>query len=225
MQTKYLILLILFFFVFSIKIFPDRLPTAYITYDEKTLLILSSQGNEQAFTELFLNYKDKLFSFIYGITSSLEMAEDVIQDIFMRLWADRQKLADIENFGGYISRAGQNQIINTLKRFSKEVSIVSNICNQFSASEQNEVMDNLIYKELVQLLKNAVDKLPPQQKRVFKLSRESGHKIDDIATILNISPSTVNNHLVQALGNIRKSLKNELLIVFLWLFVTIVELP
>jgi RNA polymerase sigma-70 factor (ECF subfamily) len=175
---------------------------------EKELLLLASKGCEESFTRLFHLYKNKLYSFILRLTNSEEQALDFVQDIFLKLWINRANLANVDNFGSYIFRSAQNQVINSFKRVMNETSMLATL--QESDKFDNNIEANFEHKVLETKFKDVVKKLPPQQRLVYMLSREQGLKHEEIAQQLHISPSTVKNHMVEALKNIKFFLKNEL---------------
>lgn len=188
--------------------------SAYHTHNENELLQLAANGGQDAFTELFMQNRHKLFSFLMRLTQSPEATEDVIQDIFMKLWRNKSSLAEIDNFSSYLFRMAQNQCITQFKRMAKETLILSRLASDSSAS-RSTTEDHIAVKEVQEQLQQAVAKLTPQQKLVFTLSREKGLKYDEIAAELNISPSTVKNHMIDALRIIRQhfhSSANALLI-------------
>lgn len=173
--------------------------------NEQLLLQRAAAGHEESFTRLFLLHKHKLYSFLLRLTDSPEMSEDVIQDVFLKLWKDRQNLVNIEQFGGYIYRMAQHQVLNAFRRMARETVILSEL-NKVGGAVNANAEDNLSVREVRELLKTALDKLPPKQKLVYTLSRDQGLKHDEIARQLNISPSTVNNHMIAALRTIREQL-------------------
>ncbi|CAL1518953.1 RNA polymerase sigma-70 factor [Chitinophaga sp. MM2321] len=175
---------------------------------EKELLQQSAKGSEASFTRLFCIYKHKLYSFLLRSTGSSEMTEDIIQDVFLKLWKDRENLVNIEQFGGYIYRMAQNRVINAFRRMAKETLILAEL--KVPASVDAAAEDNLSAREVREQLETALEKLSPKQKLVYTLSREHGLKHDEIARHLNISPSTVNNHMIEALRTIRKHLSRHL---------------
>lgn len=188
--------------------------SAYQTHNENELLQLAASGGQGAFTELFMQNRHKLFSFLMRLTQSPEATEDVIQDIFMKLWRNKSSLAEIDNFSSYLFRMAQNQCITQFKRMAKETLILSRLASDSSPS-RSTTEDHIAVKEVQEQLQQAVAKLTPQQKLVFTLSREKGLKYDEIAAELNISPSTVKNHMIDALRIIRQhfhSSANALLI-------------
>lgn len=172
-------------------------------HTEKELLLRASQGSEPAFTLLFNRYRHKLYSYLLSLTASPEIAEDIIQDTFLKLWKNRSSMEAIDHFGGYLFKATRNLAINALKRMSKETIILSKLkAQQNTASTKAD--DTLVVKEAEQLLHQTIQNLPPQQKLIYTLSREQGLKHEDIAHQLHLSSSTVRNHIVQALRTIRK---------------------
>jgi RNA polymerase sigma-70 factor (family 1) len=171
---------------------------------EQELLQGASRGEQAAFAELFLLNRHKLFSFLMRLTQSPEMTEDVIQDIFMKLWRNRAGLSNIENFSSYLFKMAQNQCLTHFKRVAKETLILSRL-QQPSASTTE---DQLALKEVQQQLQQAIAHLTPQQKLVFTLSREKGLKHEEIAAELNISVSTVKNHMIDALRTLRQHLQS-----------------
>ncbi|CAL1519337.1 RNA polymerase sigma-70 factor [Chitinophaga sp. MM2321] len=176
-------------------------------YNEKELMQQAAQDSEAAFTTLFHLYKSRLYGYILRLTDSPEMAEDVVQDVFMKLWKNRAGLVEIDHFRGYLFRMAQHHAINAFKRMAAETLLLAD-----KSLQPDTIMSNaeevLELKDVQQLLHKAVAKLPPQQKLVYTLSREQGLKHEEIAASLRISHSTVNKHMVQALRTIREQLRN-----------------
>ncbi len=173
-----------------------------LNHIEKDLLFRLSQGSEVAFAKLFFFYKDKLYSFILHLTGSKFTAEDIVQEVFLKVWNNRSSLLGIENFNAYLFKMSYNQAINGLRRQSLGASILKKMAGEeITIANSDEVLAG---KELRNLLRQVVDKLPPQQRRVFILSRNEGLKYEEIADRLKISVSTVRLHMIQALKTIRK---------------------
>jgi RNA polymerase sigma-70 factor (ECF subfamily) len=175
--------------------------------EEKELLHRIAKGDEVAFAELFYSYKDKLYSFLLPMTGA-EAAEDLLQEVFLKLWTRREDLRTVDNIGSYIFRMAKNKALSDLKRSLHYETILS---EEARKEERNPVDTSEILKQrnLKQQIHNAVESLPPQQKKVYLLSREEGLMLEEIATQLGISLSTVKNHLVQAMRNLRDKLGSE----------------
>jgi RNA polymerase sigma-70 factor (family 1) len=136
------------------------------------------------------------------------MTEDAIQDIFLKLWKNRTALTGIDNFGSYIFRMAQNQCISHFKRAARETLILAELQQQTPAPGAPDPGNALDAREIQQRLRQALAKLPPQQKLVYTLSREEGLRHEEIAERLHISPSTVKNHMIKALSTLRNQLTN-----------------
>ncbi|HEY0274255.1 MAG TPA: RNA polymerase sigma-70 factor [Chitinophaga sp.] len=178
------------------------------TYSERELLQRSGNGDKMAFAEIFRRYKLKLYGFVFRLTHSPEMAEDVVQNVFLKLWQDRHLLDNIDHLSSYIFRMAQNQTINAFKRSAKETLVIRQLFTGEPAAPFDPETD-LAYKEMEQAFRRAVDQLPAQQKKVYLLSREEGLKHEEIARRLGISAGTVKNHMIQLLRTLRKVLDNN----------------
>ncbi len=177
---------------------------------EKLILKQVSQGSEEAYAQLFHAYKDKLFAFIRRITTSDEKAEDLMQDIFLKIWLQRENLLDVENFNAFLFRSAQNHAINLIRRMAKETLILKEKQKQQDHSSALSPNELLYYKNFREFLNKAIDTLPPQQKTIYRLSREENLKQKEIAEQLGLSLSTVQNHLSRALHTLREKLKERM---------------
>lgn len=186
-------------------------------YDEKELLKLASSGNEKAFTYLFHQHKNKLFGYLFRLTNSQEITEDIIQDIFLKLWKDKSDLINIVQFDAYLFRMAKNQAINSFKNIARQTLLYAEYFDTLSIEDYST--DNLLqFDETQKLLNQIIETLPPQQKLVFKLSREQHLKHDEIAQMLNLSPNTVKNHIIQAINTIKQKLKYQAALSLFYLF-------
>ena len=174
-------------------------------YKEKELLQRVSAGDTDAFGELFNAWRDKLFAYILRITNSQETAEDVVQDVFLKIWVKREDLSQVNNFNAYIFRTAHNHAVSAIRRMAQETIILSQI-RRHSFSEGMPLEETLWRKQVSEKLKIIVGNLPPQQKLVYTLSRERGLMQEEIARRMDITLSTVQNHMTQALSNIRREL-------------------
>ncbi|AEW00296.1 hypothetical protein A4D02_23495 [Niastella koreensis] len=166
------------------------------------LIMRVVQGDEIAFGQLFRLYKNKLYSFIFHLSGSATIAEDVLQDVFLKIWRDRDQLTGIDNFNAYLYRMAQNTAINVLRRQSREALLLNEV--QRLAPEGVQSDELLTVKEVQTALQQAINNLPPQQRKVYQLGQEQGFTYEQIAASLGISTSTVRNHMVQALKTIRE---------------------
>ncbi len=182
-------------------------------HNDRELLERLAGGDATAFTLLFHSYKDKLYSFILHLSGSTTIAEDVLQEIFLKIWQNREGLTKVNNFNAYLFRMAQNKALNVLRRHSLEALLVKKLGDRTSVANPGEP-DSA--KEVQELLNKVLERLPAQQRKVFELSRNEDLKYEEIAERLNISVSTVRNHMVQALKTIREFIRESGLVCIIY---------
>ncbi|MGN6265554.1 MAG: RNA polymerase sigma factor [Ginsengibacter sp.] len=171
-------------------------------YNENEVLLLVSQGDEVAFRELFEHYQNKLYSVALRITRSSTLSEEIVEDVFLKIWLKRNDLLEIQNFSAYLFVITRNRVYKTLKQIAKSYeTVVLTEDNKIAANENIE--DYLINKEYSTVLHEAVTRLPQKQKEVYSLIKEHGLKRDEAAYVLNLKPETIKSHLAEAMKNIR----------------------
>ncbi|WP_126244055.1 RNA polymerase sigma factor [Chitinophaga rhizosphaerae] len=178
------------------------------TLYEKEWLQMASDGDELAFTHLFHAYKFKLYGFISKLTGSPATAEDVVQDVFLKLWKDRKSLRDVDSFGSYLFRMAQNHAINGFRKMAREENVIRQLHTD-EAPAHSTPQSHISLKETRELLHRAIQQLPPRQKAIYLLSREEGVKHEEIARRLHITTGTVKNHMIQALRTLRETLSRH----------------
>ncbi|SFE60102.1 RNA polymerase sigma-70 factor, ECF subfamily [Chitinophaga sp. CF118] len=179
--------------------------------NETVLLARIAGGDECAFREVFDYYQRYVFTFAQKITRSGSDAEEIVQDIFLKVWFNRNQLPAIENFGAYLNRLVRNHAFNLL-RHEAIVSKVKTEMGLNSSDNDLGTQQALDYKETRELLDDVVSRLPEQQRRVYTLCHHEGLKYDEVAAQLNISPDTVHYHMKLALATIREHFKRHALV-------------
>ncbi|MBB6108328.1 RNA polymerase sigma-70 factor (ECF subfamily) [Mucilaginibacter lappiensis] len=169
---------------------------------ERMLLHLIATGDQKSFTMLFEHYSKTVYPFALKLTRSEELAEEILQEIFLKIWINRQNLPEIENFGAYVNRMTRNYAYNVLRRIAHENLIAFELSKQMT-EEVNDTEDAVIYRDLEHSLNQAISCLTPQQKLIYTLCHQEGLKYSEVAGRLNISSSTVHTHMKLALKFIR----------------------
>lgn len=171
---------------------------------------IAYKDDSAAYKELFLLYHKRLVSFSITITHSKESAEEVVSDVFMKLWTNRKTLAVVENFHLYIYIITKNLSINRVLKEKKKESFsldetAVNIKNIYSDPEQL-----MITAEMQRRVQTAIQNLPRKCQLIFKLIREDGLKHKEVAELLNLSLKTVENQMTIALKKISESIRFDL---------------
>lgn len=161
-------------------------------------------GDPDAFTILFNHYWSRVYSSMLVISKSPTVAEDIAQEIFTRLWKDREKAADIRDLSAYLFIAARNNVLNRLSKMDVEAA-----WQQYMIHKEPNKTDQVTYRELDQLVQQGIQQLSPQQQRAFSLSRIKGLTHEEIAAEMQISRATVKEHIVKALASLRQFLKSR----------------
>jgi|SRR5579872_3916438 len=173
------------------------------------LLYQISNGSEKAFRTLFDNYKEKVFIYINGFVKSPQIAEELVLDVFMKLWLGRDQLTRIKNFDGFLFRVAHNKTIDILRAAARDNSLKELLWQKLQDPGDLAADNALIYHEFEEKLREAVELLSPQRKKIYKLSTEEDLTHDQISVQLKISKSTVNNHIFEARRFIRDYLADK----------------
>lgn len=175
------------------------------SYDEHALLSRIAEGDEKAFTILFDLYLGKLKPFVEKLSPSPADAREIVQETFIRLWLNRDKLPQVTNIGGYIFRIAANQYHMAVRRALLQDKTLDGFKTTIHHSA-NPTERTVRLNELQRLINEAVQRLPEKRRQIFRLSRNEGMTIAEIARALGLSPKTVKNTLFTALANIREYL-------------------
>jgi RNA polymerase sigma-70 factor (ECF subfamily) len=161
-------------------------------YNERELLNQVALGNEYAFRCLFMAHHQQLGVHILRITNSAELAEEVVQDVFLKIWLTRETLEGVDNFKAYLFVISKNHALNCLKKLAKERVLIKKLEDVDIKQEVTDITDADMYYTL---LDEAIDQLPPQQQKVYLLSRHDRLKYAEIADQLKLSRETVKKYL------------------------------
>jgi RNA polymerase sigma-70 factor (family 1) len=178
-------------------------------YNEKNLLTQIAEGNGEAFRIMFLHYGPMLKSYLLKLSRSRETAEDIVHDVFLEIWKNREGLTEVEQFKPYLFRAVHNRAHRSFERQAKESLILHELRKRQNLAVAFEGEDSITSKEVRNFIRQTVDKLTPQQKKIFLLSRHQGLNHGEIAERLGISIHTVKNHMTDALRFLRNEIDNS----------------
>jgi len=162
-------------------------------------------GDESALTELYNKFWQSLFVSSYNVLKDKELCEDIIQDIFMNIWHNREKLEINISLKGYMYACARYQVFNQFKKNKDKihVELFEDLDKRFQYSTPET---QLMHDELLDQINSIVQALPEKCQLVYKLSREEQLSHKEIAERLDISTKTVENHITKALHVIRLSM-------------------
>ena len=173
-----------------------------------------TEGNQEAFRMVFKAAYPQVRAFSKGFTKNDADADDIAQQVFIKLWTKRAILANVRNFETYLYTITKNTVLNHMasqKAFMVDISDVRNL-----STENTSPLEQIEASDLKLLIDMVVEQMPAQRQTVYRLSREEGLSNDEIAQQLGIQKKTVENHLNLALGEIREMLKILIFVLFGW---------
>lgn len=172
------------------------------TYDENALLLRIAEGDEKAFEEIYNQFQGKLFSAATVLTRSPDLAKELVQDIFMKLWLKRKELGAIQSLSGYLFIMLRNEAYNWFSREDRRRKLLEkNLVAPDLPVSITE--DHILSKETAEILEKGIRQLPAQQQQIFRMIRLQGMSRNEVAESMGIEANTVKTHLARAVKNLR----------------------
>lgn len=168
------------------------------SYTDAQLLQELACGNEKAMRQLFAIYRDRLFFYITRITKSEQIAEELVMDVFMKIWTGKEMLAEVQNIDAFLFRIARNKSIDFLRSAAGNTRFQELLWEQIQAASGDRADTPLLVKEYEARVREAISLLSPQRRKVYSLRYEQQLTHAEIASQLSLSRHTVNNHLVEA---------------------------
>lgn len=192
----------------------------FILASDEELMQEIKADNMLAFDILYKKYCKRVYKFGYSILKSKEESENLMQDVFLNLWENRNKVKKDSSVKSYVFTITYNSAISIFREKAREYEFVEYLKSLQEINEE-PVNVELEYHELANKLDEVIKALPQRQKEVYLLHRFEGLKYSEIAERLNLSVNTIENHMSRALKTIREKLGNYSLIaiLFWYLFV------
>jgi len=167
-------------------------------------------GDQRAFEDLYRFFFTRLFNFCMLYVHKKEVAEEIVNDIMMKVWNKREELNSIVNFETYLFVAVRNHSLNYLEQYSPYHVTIEPDTLQGELINLHDPGKELEWKEIHFRLNQAIEELPDQCRTVFKLIRGEGFRYKQVAEIMNISPRTVETQLFRAIKKLDKVIEKIL---------------
>ena len=172
-------------------------------HSEQELLVKLTEGSEYAFEQLYLIYSPKIYRKILQLVKQSAVAEELLQDVFVKIWEKRESLDNQKSFKSYLYTIAKNIVVDLFRRAALDRQMLEKFI--VDNTELYYPFDGIDDRDLKSkaIIQKALDKLPPQRKRIYTLIKLEGKSYEEVAEMLVISTSTINDHVVKA----TKSLK------------------
>jgi len=184
---------------------------------DSELALRIKAGEKTAFQELFERYAPRIYQFSLSYLKNKADAEELVQDIFLKIWEKREMLDVSKNIKSFIFKVAVNTIYDFIRHKN-----IENAFNDFARAnfetDSNNTWHTVIFDEMTANLKELVAKLPEQQQKIFQLSKEEGLASEEIAEKLNLSKRTVENHLYRAVSFLKENFRRDSFISVLFFY-------
>ena len=171
---------------------------------------IAEQDDEAAFAEIFKYYYPKLLLFTKAILKNHELAEEAVEDVFLKLWQNRKMLPAINNLNYYLLVAAKHTAIDYLEKIKRHASFSLDEVEITFAQIPVDPENKLISAEAITIIQHIIDSLPPKCKLIFRLVKEEGLKYKEVAELLNVSVKTVETQMSLAFAKIGSALQTRL---------------
>lgn len=178
--------------------------------DLRHIITHVAEGNAHAFRRIFDAFSPKVYAFALKLTRSEQLSEEIVQEVFLKIWTGRSSLRDINYFPSYLYTITRNHTFNVLKKIATEQRALSLLSRELSEIDTSSEEEGTHYQEQYNIFVKALEKLPPQQRLVYCLCHQEGLKYEEAAQRLNISRLTVKTHMQKALRSLKAHLNTSI---------------
>ena len=181
------------------------------------LTIRLRHGDAKAFHELYLYFAPILYRYVYSLLHSKEDTEDILHNVFCKIWEMRNTLKDNTNFEAFLVTVSKNSAYNLFKSKYYSMVLKESMMNNDIGNSNNCINgeNDIIEQDLTSYLGKVISNLPPRRKEIFILNRFKGLTYKEIANMLQISENTVDTQMRKALAYIKENLGNELIVILM----------
>jgi len=187
-----------------------------ITHD---LLLRLKNGDMLAFDRVYELYSHKLFLFVFRILKNDDEAEDIVQEVFVKIWESRDKLTDYKLLNSYIFTIAYNNSIDLIRKRINNSKYLERLKKSSVIHETPSIIGEVEFNELSSRVEKLIANLPVRQKEVYLLHREKGLTYPEIAEQLGITKNTVENHMAKALIYLRQNIDKSFLVNMLFVYI------
>jgi RNA polymerase sigma-70 factor (family 1) len=171
--------------------------SAYNAFTDNELTTYLKDGDESAFVELYNRYKLRIAGNLVKLLKSEELAEELLQDLFLKIWDTRAQLHPDKSFRSYLFRVSENMVMDVFRKAARDKKLQAKLMS-LQTEYYSHIEEDIIALQENRLLESAIALLPPQRRQVFTLCKLEGKSYKEVSEILDISPSTINDHLYKA---------------------------
>lgn len=181
--------------------------------EEKTVLLQLRRGSYRAFEWIYHRYKTRLAASMLRLLKSPDLVDDLLQELFVRLWEHRKSINPHQSIKAYLFRIAENLVYDAFRRLSKDKRLQDRLFRAMEGVEAN-IEEQLLVQEAREVIEAAIAMLPPKRRKVFMLCKMESKSYEEVSSLLNISPSTINDHIYKANQFLKQHLADQTISLF-----------
>ena len=189
-----------------------------VSKSNQELLLLLREDDRLAFYNIYERYCKKVYGFVLRYIKQETDAEDIVQEVFIKVWENRKKIDVNSSFESFLFAVSYNTTMSLFRKRISEKKYVEYIKLIQLDDNQVDVAEQIIFDELIESIRKVIEELTPRQREIFLLSRKEGLSHEEIAEKLDISVNTVKKHMVNTLSFLKSHLNVSLLAFLLYIF-------
>ncbi len=180
----------------------------FANHNDSELAGKIKSGGKEAYQQLFERYAPRIYQFSISYLHNKMEAEELVQDVFLKIWEKRETLDQSRNIKSFIFKIAVNTIYDRIRRTNLE-NAFQDFMPESAESDSGSTWNTVIFDDLQANLEILIAQLPGRQQKIFRLSKQEGLTNDEIAQQLNVSKRTVENHLYRAISYLKKHFQNQ----------------
>ncbi len=192
-----------FNFTFARVKFESVLDTSLL--NETQLISLLRIGDQSSFEILYNRYSSRLLGYLLKMTKSEDLAAEILQDTFLKIWKNRGNLDPVQSFRAYLFKVSSNLVYDFFRKAARDKVLREKLIRE-NVSALKEIEEFLIKKEKIKMLEDVIKELPPRRREIFRLVKLEERSYAEVGSMLQVSPSTINDHIVKATKFIQQKL-------------------
>lgn len=173
---------------------------------ENKLLAELIDGDKNAFTDLYFKYSGQIYSKMLRLTKCEETSKEILQELFLKIWEKRTQIDPTKPFNAYLFKIAQNLMYDHFRKVARDKILIENLVSS-AAMYYHHSEESGVYEERLECINKAIEQLPAVRRQVFKLRKIEGKSYEEIASLMEISISTISDHMVKANRTIKKHLQ------------------
>jgi RNA polymerase sigma-70 factor (family 1) len=181
--------------------------TALPKYEEDKLLQSIVDGNEQSFSEVYYHYYTALYAYVLRLVKVPALAEDIVQDIFLKIWEVRYQLSRVKHFRAFLFSMARNHTLNILQSIARSNNALPALVRHF---QEQRFDDEALSKDYRKFIERALQAVPSRSRDIFSKCREQGLSYEEVAKEMGISRNAVKKHMVNTIRTLKEAARRDL---------------